>query len=457
MLKKTSSIVIWVICLAMSLCMALPSVAAAAPSHMSHPAPKKMLISAPSKAQAGQEVTVRITNMRDESPVEGASVYLVPRHEPSYLPLGQNYTPPALTPRSLGTTGADGELKVTLTDPGKFFLTAEKPGFAQGFAAVTVYKAQQEVTFTADKQVYNQAEPVTLTLRNGLDSPITLNCGAPWKITRPNGESVFAPFSIMVIIDVEPGKEITWAWDQKDQAGEQVKPGVYVATIRTSGGDIFARFCITGLRTGKDIRNPDPKMPEDRPFTDVTGKHLWGDPHVLHLHQKGIVRGKSAGAFDPEGTLTRAEFVAMLLRACGLESQTDEDGNSEESEDPFPDITPAHWAYAHIRKAREMGILTDDEYWEGFGPDAPITRMEICVMAARALGLEGEACQNAGEMAGFDDDDDIALAYRGYVKAAVEWGVLKGYPDATFRPWDNATRREAAVIIYRLMQLELED
>lgn len=261
----------------------------------------------------------------------------------------------------------------------------------------------------------------------------------------------------MVIIDVEPGEEKTWTWDQKDQEGKQAKPGIYIAAVKTSGGTISTRFCITGLRTDKEARNPDPEMPEDRPFTDVTGEHLWGDPHVLRLYQKSIVRGKGAGAFDPEGTLTRAEFVAMLLRACGLEPQVDEGVDDEESEYPFSDVTPAHWAYAHIRRAREMGILTDDEYWEGFGPDTPITRMEICVMAARALGLENEACLSAGEMVGFDDCDDVFLAYRGYVRSAVEWGVLKGYPDTTFRPGNNATRREAAVIIYRLMQQELDD
>ncbi|MGI6162842.1 MAG: S-layer homology domain-containing protein [Bacillota bacterium] len=147
----------------------------------------------------------------------------------------------------------------------------------------------------------------------------------------------------------------------------------------------------------------------------------------------------------------------MLLRACGLEPQAIEGDDTEKSEDPFSDVTPAHWAYAHIRRAKEMGIVMPGEYPQGFGPDVPITRMEICVMAARALGLEDEACQDAGKTLEFDDRDDVAATYRGYIAGAVNWGVLKGYLDNTFRPGDSATRREAAVIIYRLIQVEPED
>jgi plastocyanin len=446
-----------VISLAMSLCMVLPSLAAAAPSHMSHPAPEHMAIQAPAAVQADKEFTVKITNKRDESSVEGAGIYLVPRYGAFYLGPGRGYRPEGATPKSLGVTDAKGELKATLMDPGKYFLSVEKAGFAQAFSTITVYKDAEDVTFAVNKQVFSQAEPVTFVLKNGTGSAITLSCGAPWEIVIPNGNSVFAPYSIMAIIDVEPGKEITWTWDQKDHEGEQVKPGVYVVVLRTSEGPLSARFCITGLRADKDLQNPDPEMPGDRPFKDVTGEYSWGDPHVLRLHQRNIVRGKGDDTFDPQGSLTRAEFVAMLLRACGLEPQGNEGDDAKESEDPFSDVTPAHWAYAHIHRAREMGIVMPGEYPERFGPDVPITRMEICVMAARALGLEDEACQDAGKTLEFDDRDDVAATYRGYIASAVNWGVLKGYTDNTFRPGNSATRREAAVIIYRLMQVELDD
>jgi hypothetical protein len=254
----------------------------------------------------------------------------------------------------------------------------------------------------------------------------------------------------MATVEVKAGESLTWTWDQKDSRGVQVKPGAYIVTLVTGSGSALSKFSVAGLRTDETLENPDPEMPSDRPFKDVTGDQPWGDPHVLKLYQKGIVKGKGADNFDPEGTLTRAEFVTMVLRACGLEPA------AGEGEDVFADVTNAHWAWANITKAVEMGVVKPEEYPDGFGPDVPITRMEICVMATRALGLDGEAGQKAGEALGFEDGEEVDLAYRGYVMSAVDWGVLKGYEDNTFRPAKNATRREAAVIVYRLMDFQAE-
>ena len=436
------------ICLAMSLFMALSSVATAAPSHRSHPAPMEMAISAPAAVQTGEKFTVKITRKIDQSPIEGTQVYLVPRYEPFYLGSGINYKPQSAVPKSLGATGAEGELKVTIAFPGDFFLTAEKAGFTQSFLAITAGGIANEASFTASKQVFSQGEPVAFTLTNGLASTITLSCGAPWDITGPKGAMVFTPFSTMTIVDVRPGETKTWTWNQTNQEGMQVEPGMYVVTLRTSAGHMSARFCITGLKSEKGRQNPNPEMPEVSPFEDVSGEHLWGNPHVLSLYANNIVKGKSADSFDPEGSLTRAEFLAMLLRACKAEPWP------EAVEGALLGVDVSHWAYRHVRTAMEIGIIKPEEYPEDFGPDIPITRIEICVMSARALGLENEAGENAGAMLDFDDSEDISLTYRGYVISAVDWGILKGYPDHTFRPGKNATRREAAVIIYRLIQVD---
>ena len=324
---------------------------------------------------------------------------------------------------------------------------AEKQGYTQGFSAITVGSLVDEISFSSDKKVYLEAETVTLKLRNGLSSPITLANGAPWEITTPSGAKVYVPQTMQALVEVGSGQEKTWTWDQRDLDGKEAKPGVYVATLTTSSGPAVTRFCISGLRNQKGKANPDPEMPNTKPFKDVTGSQPWGDPHIVALYQKGIVRGKAYDTFDPDGLLTRAEFLAMLLRACGIEP------GPEEGQDAFPDVTPSHWAYAYVCRAREMGIITPDEYPEGFGPDVPITRIEICVMAARALGLEGEAGQRAGEALQFADAEQVQAQYRGYVASAVDWGVVKGYEDNTLRPAKNATRREAAVIVYRLMQV----
>ncbi len=433
------------VCLALCLSMVLPSAALAEPNRLQLRAVWTMEVTAPTEVKADEEFTAKVTNVKDDSPVEGATVYLVPRHQQFSVDPAQDCKWSELSPNKLGTTDKEGELEVKISDIGNYFLLAEKDDTRSNFLSITVTESAGRVTFTTTKQVFNQAEKVVFVLRNGTDYTITLSRGAPFEITRPNGTRVFEPVSTTAIETLAPGDEKTWEWSQKDYDDNQVNPGVYVATIETSAGSFVTRFCISGLRVDRGRRNPEPKMEGKNPFKDVTGRELWGDPHILHLYRKGVVEGKTSDCFDPDGTLTRAEFLAMLMRAADIEPERNE-GN-----DAFADVSPNHWAYAYVYRAREMGILTPEEYPEGFGPDIPITRLEMCIMATRALGLEHEALSNAGVELGFEDDDDIPLLYRGYVKAMVDWGVIKGYPDNTFRPDRTATRREAAVIIYRVI------
>lgn len=308
------------------------------------------------------------------------------------------------------------------------------------FDLISTPVGRDGITFNMSKSIYRLGEAVEFTLANHSESTITLSRGAPWVIKSADGTVVLDPISIMVIVELNPGDAMTWTWNQRDDSGVQVGPGIYSITIETSSGELSAPFCITGLKSEKDHQNPDPQMPERNPFKDVTGEHPWGDPHILALYERGIVRGKSADTFDPDGTLTRAEFLAMLLRACGV------DVSSVTSETD-------HWAGPYIDAAATLRIIRPEEYPAGFDPDAPITRLEISVMAVRALGLENEVSGETGTQLEFADSEDISEAYRGYVAKAIEWGVLRGYSDSTLRPGNQATRREAAVIIYRLMPL----
>lgn len=433
-------------CLALCLSLILPSVASAAQHRFQLRAALTMEITAPNELRPGQEFTIKVTNVKDDSPVQGATVYRISRYQQFCVSPGQDYNRPKPIQEKLGVTDKKGELDADISDAGRYFLVAEKDNDRSNFISITVAEPTGEVTFTTTKKVFNQAEKVVLVLKNDTDYTVTLSRGAPLEITRPNGIKVFEPVSTMVILRLAPGEETTWEWNQKDFDGKQVKPGVYIATIETSAGSFATRFCISGLRADRGKHNPEPKMEGRSPFKDVTGKELWGDPHILHLYRKGILEGKTEDQFDPSGTLTRAEFLAMLMRAADIQPE------SGEGKDAFADVSAKHWAYAYVYRAREMGILTPDEYPEGFGPDIPITRLEMCVMAVRTLGLEDEAVENAGVELGFDDDDDIPLTYRGYVKVMVDWGVIAGYPDNTFRPERNATRREAAVIIYRIAE-----
>ena len=135
--------------------------------------------------------------------------------------------------------------------------------------------------------------------------------------------------------------------------------------------------------------------------------------------------------------------MTLLLRACGVQDILLSAEGIPTGTDPNKPVsslvrkTPlGGTVYSH---RNDLGIIRSQEYPDGFEPDTPITRMEICAMAVRALGLEDEASDTAAAELGFADSEDIPATYRGCV-SAVEWDVLRGYPDNTFQPGNYATR-----------------
>ncbi|MBX6350792.1 MAG: S-layer homology domain-containing protein [Clostridia bacterium] len=112
----------------------------------------------------------------------------------------------------------------------------------------------------------------------------------------------------------------------------------------------------------------------------------------------------------------------------------------------FSDID-GHWAQATIEAYLQRGVI--DPSADGkFHPDDPVTRLDFTVWLARGLELEGQA---AGAPP-FKDFDRIPEDLQPAVAAAVAAGLVKGYPDGTFRPQATITRAELATLIGRSLE-----
>ncbi|UOO36983.1 trypsin-like peptidase domain-containing protein [Oscillospiraceae bacterium CM] len=161
----------------------------------------------------------------------------------------------------------------------------------------------------------------------------------------------------------------------------------------------------------------------------------WFTPYVQASYEYGLISGKGAGRFDPNGRLTLAE--AVKLAACIHEIYYNGAAN-------FSNGSP--WYRPYADEALNAGILDVD--YPNY--DAPATRSEFALILSKALPAEALAVKNR-----VDDnavpDVPLGFTYSDAVYELYRAGVLTGC-DTTgaFRPNNTITRAEAASIVTRM-------
>ncbi len=112
-------------------------------------------------------------------------------------------------------------------------------------------------------------------------------------------------------------------------------------------------------------------------FPDVDGHK--NQQAIEALAAREVVNGMASGQFQPDATMTRAEFAAIVVRALGL---------TPKAVDQFQDVPAEQWYAPYIGTAYTYGIVTGREE-NVFDPNGTITRQEAATMVARAAGLCG--------------------------------------------------------------------
>lgn len=181
----------------------------------------------------------------------------------------------------------------------------------------------------------------------------------------------------------------------------------------------------------------------DRTFADVMGH--WAQRDVELLANKLILQGVDQDRFEPDRTFTRAEFVAMVVRALGL---VEKEGNTV-----YSDIrSQQDWYAGAVGTATEAGLIKG--YDDGtFRPNAPVMREQMVVILARAIRYAGELPPaDASVLDGFSDQDEIAAWARTSAAELSSLGLIEGVDEATFAPKELATRAQSAVLLRRMLQ-----
>lgn len=175
----------------------------------------------------------------------------------------------------------------------------------------------------------------------------------------------------------------------------------------------------------------EPKKSADK-FTDFSKTtYSWAYDAVDKLVKEGVIEGKDEKTFDPEGTTTNAEFVAMVIRAMGVETSPVAGGD--------------HWAKNIIAAAKEKGLL---DYTDSFEADTAITREEMFTVLYKALLASGKTLEK-GEVSSFTDAASISDFAKEATGALIKAGIVNGMGDGTVAPKGTATRAQVAAVIFR--------
>ena len=212
---------------------------------------------------------------------------------------------------------------------------------------------------------------------------------------------------------------------------------------RTGGSSVTSGSSQTIPDQADTIKETTPPNEEKEPvievmvpvkpvLKDINGH--WAQASINQLVNAGAVSGYPDGTFQPDNTITRAEFAAILVKAFNLEPRSGQ---------VFSD-TSGHWAQDSIQTAFAHGIVSGYDATT-FGPDNLITREQMAVMISQAANL------SSGEGKTFADSSQIAAWAKAAVAAASGKNIISGYPDNTFRPQANATRAEAVTVIIKAL------
>ena len=165
---------------------------------------------------------------------------------------------------------------------------------------------------------------------------------------------------------------------------------------------------------------------------------------IEYLAEKGIIKGVGDGKFEPERTVSRAEFAAMVNRAMGY--------GYKEGVNKFSDVSPDKWYYGDVLAAAETGVINGFPD-STFKPEESITH-EQAVKILVSIYETKYSVDPSGDMATyFDDYYEISEWARGYVSKGTMLSIAKGYGNEIlrFKPQGYTTRLEAGDMIYSLL------
>ena len=229
-------------------------------------------------------------------------------------------------------------------------------------------------------------------------------------------------------VDITPDGSFTYT-----PAQNKVGKDVFTYTATDSAGNVSNVANVTV----KIVKPTDKAMYQDLAGDTLAYTAMW-------LKDRGVYTGKRIAGnlcFEPEGTLTRGEFLVMAMKLLGAEPESARltSGFADESK------TPA-WMRPYIVSAFKSGMVSGVTSPDGmvFRPSSNLTRAEAAVMLQNILDLP-----QSQDAAVFSEDCAVPVWAQASVSALESAGI--SIPVTTSA--ENLTRREAAELLYECWTL----
>ncbi|MET3938391.1 endo-1,4-beta-xylanase [Paenibacillus sp. PvP094] len=178
-------------------------------------------------------------------------------------------------------------------------------------------------------------------------------------------------------------------------------------------------------------------------FADV--QHvLWAKEAVEAMAARDIIKGISDESFAPSASITRADFITLLVRVLELKGK---DTNTA----AFSDVQPTAYYAQAVAIAKELGIASGFED-NTFKPSSSISRQDMMVLTAKALKAAGKPSVGSGNLASYSDAESISNYAVDSVTSLVGSGIVNG-KGGKIAPTESLTRAEAAVILSRIWNM----
>lgn len=185
-------------------------------------------------------------------------------------------------------------------------------------------------------------------------------------------------------------------------------------------------------------------------FTDVAVNH-WAYPYIEKAAEDEWVTGVGGGKFDPDGKVTGAQFITMVVRAF-YEKYIDKNEEYDTWYGPYQTVAIKH-ALIHDQG---LGINLYSAM------NRPLTRTEMAFILSRVISDQGGMTPSKDKinatMSQIPDINTIDKNFRKGVAIAYYMGLLSGVDDkGTFDGNSNMNRAQAAVVLCRLNDVLTKD